>query len=512
MKRIKNVAKLLIVLSLVGCADVEDRATCEKSDESVVIEEKNEEKSETESSTLDNADEVLQTETEITKESATEEVLEYDLCGDILQISVDEEGLINLETDESEYVELRNSLDHYNTTISEDLKSLELQGMEDAFSKVSIHRADKHSLSFIAKNYMEDHVNGPKYLSFDTYNYETATGKLLALEDVITQTENINEIIKEQINKYYSDKTLDENFLDNILSENGYKWVLSYQGITFYFPSDIFGETETTPIPVSVLFKEKPDIFAECCKEVPQAYVMDMDSKCQYLIDTDGDGDSEKVNTVYYVNDAEDITKSELIIDDKTITCNSYIGFYSRYCRTYFVHTASDKNFMIVYMDTSHDITGEYVSVNVSVDYAEPVESEFIYLADYRITDPYSIVNVVSQDPIRGMVSMKTVYELYDNGEIKAGENTIYEYYDTKAEVLQDIEVSICDEITGMPTDEKDSIVKGEIIELIRTDYSSWCDVRKQNGKLVRIAFEEPLSNWEQAKIKGEFIATWYIE
>ena len=201
MKRIKNVAKLLIVLSLVGCADVEDRATCEKSDESVVIEEKNEEKSETESSTLDNADEVLQTETEITKESATEEVLEYDLCGDILQISVDEEGLINLETDESEYVELRNSLDHYNTTISEDLKSLELQGMEDAFSKVSIHRADKHSLSFIAKNYMEDHVNGPKYLSFDTYNYETATGKLLALEDVITQTENINEIIKEQINK-----------------------------------------------------------------------------------------------------------------------------------------------------------------------------------------------------------------------------------------------------------------------------------------------------------------------
>ena len=150
--------------------------------------------------------------------------------------------------------------------------------------------------------------------------------------------------------------------------------------------------------------------------------------------------------------------------------------------------------------------------MGVSVDYAEPVESEFIYLADYRITDPYSIINVVSQDPIRGMVSMKTVYELYDNGEIKAGENTIYEYYDTKAEVLQDIEVSICDEITGMPTDEKDSIVKGEIIELIRTDYSCWCDVRKQNGKLVRIAFEEPLSNLEQAKIKGEFIATWYIE
>ena len=77
------------------------------------------------------------------------------------------------------------------------------------------------------------------------------------------------------------------------------------------------GEKEGTPIPVTILFDEKPELFTEKCKDVPRAYAMDMDSKCQYLIDTDGDGDCEKISTLYNVSGYEEIIDAELMIDDR---------------------------------------------------------------------------------------------------------------------------------------------------------------------------------------------------
>ena len=498
MKRKTVILIGALALMLSGCSK---DAVADSTTETSEIIESTEQVSETESLEQETAEmaEISDTETQTHEEMEAEP--EYDSFGDILQVSVDEEGLITLDMGEGEYAELIKSVDRYNADRSEELKSIEAQGNDDAFCKVNLHRADKYSLSFLAKNYIEDYEEGPRYQTFDTYNFDAATGKQLALEDILTDTDQIDEIIKAQFEKYYSDETLDEQFFDNTVSENGYQWVVSYQGITFYFASEVLGEKEGTPIPVTILFDENPELFTEKCKDVPRAYAMDMDSKCQYLIDTDGDGDCEKVSTLYNVSGYEEIIDAELMIDDRKTVGNLEEGMYNRFSRTYFVHTASDKNFVLIYSEGIYDMMGMYVSFDMSGDSDRIDESEYLYLRDRRITDPYDIkVNVF--DFITEMTTYYGSQKMNEKGMVVEDKEPVYTYSDVYARAYQDIEAAICDEQTGEPTDEKVMIKKEDKVQLISTDGHTWCNVRTEDNKIARVTFDE----CDIAEINGDTV------
>ena len=193
MKRKTVILIGALALMLSGCSK---DAVADSTTETSEIIESTEQVSETESLEQETAEmaEISDTETQTHEEMEAEP--EYDSFGDILQVSVDEEGLITLDMGEGEYAELIKSVDRYNADRSEELKSIEAQGNDDAFCKVNLHRADKYSLSFLAKNYIEDYEEGPRYQTFDTYNFDAATGKQLALEDILTDTDQIDEIIR----------------------------------------------------------------------------------------------------------------------------------------------------------------------------------------------------------------------------------------------------------------------------------------------------------------------------
>ena len=371
---------------------------------------------------------------------------------------------------------------------------------------MNIQRADSYALSFLTRNCLEDAEKGSVCQSFNTYNFSVETGKEIVLEEMINDMTALSELISKQVQKYYPEENFDWKLAEEVIEEAGYKWTLGYQGITFYFPASVVGGDEGSTVAVPVLFAEATDLFAEECKNTPQAYVFDMDSKNVFFADIDEDGTAEQLQTTYYVNildDVELVTEVEVTVDGQAVEGSGGTGIYNEYSRSYYVHTASGDNFVLVYMEGNQDNSGAYMSFAVSEKSSDEWDDCYIYLADERITDPYHVNVIVSMDPImNGMTSLEAVYTINSNGFLVETEDTIYSYpSNTICEVMVDINVLTCQEQV--------TLSKGEQVTLLRTDGHTWCEVLTEDGTVARVEFDETVELDEYAKVNGQSAFAW---
>ena len=210
---------------------------------------------------------------------------------------------------------------------------------------VQVRRADRIAVS-ILEDYYSDYGR-----SFNGLNYDTESGNLLALSDVITDTSEISEIVENIIMTRIGEQepfgeTAVADYFANTAQED-IDWTLDYNGVTFYFNAGAIAPTNFGVQTATVTFAEYPELFNERYTVVPDAYIVSLPVSSSFYTDVTGnnrleeiivmgdcDTESRYYNTlsVYYEGSFHNEEWSAYELDPyyvKTADGNSYIYLFS---------------------------------------------------------------------------------------------------------------------------------------------------------------------------------------
>lgn len=171
----------------------------------------------------------------------------------------------------------------------------ELKQNSDSFEtytsvmNVQVRRGDSLAVSFLWDSFA-DYGGIEDYRAFHGSNYDTQTGKALALKDVVREINNdlalaVQEALTGQslTVELYSDTAVEDYFANT--PYDGFNWTLDYTGVTFYFaPGDLCGEGFLT---ATVPFDRHPELFHEKYTVVPEAYTVELPMNLSFFGETE---------------------------------------------------------------------------------------------------------------------------------------------------------------------------------------------------------------------------------
>lgn len=217
---------------------------------------------------------------------------------------------------------------------------------------VQVRRADS-----IAVSILEDY--GTESLRcFSGLNYDTESGKLLALSDVVTDIAKIPEIVEKVIMSRIGEaepfgKTAVPDYFRNTHEED-ITWVLDYNGITFYFnPGDIaptnFGIQTAT-----VTFAEYSDLFNVKYAAVPDAYIVSLPLSSPFFTDITGD---KKTDELTVSGDYDPDGRYYYTLGINSENSNYEVDWFAYDLNPYYVRTADGDSFLYIFSDGSESMT-----------------------------------------------------------------------------------------------------------------------------------------------------------
>lgn len=158
---------------------------------------------------------------------------------------------------------------------------------------VQVRRADSVALSVL-----EDYAT-ESYRSFNSLNYDTESGALLALSDVVKDIEKLPAIVEKEVTsrmwqgEFNGETAIPEYFKNT--PEDDLTWVLDYNGITFYFNPGGIAPTNFGIQTATVTFAQYPDLFNEKYIAVPDAYIVGLPVSSSFFTDITGDNKAEEL-------------------------------------------------------------------------------------------------------------------------------------------------------------------------------------------------------------------------
>ncbi|MBQ9535365.1 MAG: DUF3298 domain-containing protein [Clostridia bacterium] len=210
------------------------------------------------------------------------------------------------------------------TMAESDLRDAEEYGGGEFFASYEvsqeayIRRADKKVLSML---YLWNYYGGGVHGSYSYWgeSYDAATGRELALEDVIKDWDALAEAAKEQLAKYWQDlEPYDEYAIDNYFAEakEYQSWVLDYSGVTLFFnPYDIAPYAYGAQT-VTISFDEYPDLFVQDYRPEQTGYMVQMCLGDKLFCDLDNDGAlDELIVSGRYIDDMYMYENQNIIIN-----------------------------------------------------------------------------------------------------------------------------------------------------------------------------------------------------
>lgn len=215
---------------------------------------------------------------------------------------------------------------------------------------VQVRRADSVAVSIV-----EDY-NSETDRAFNCLNYDTESGKLLALSDVVTDIAKLPSIVeKEVINRIFQGDSAVETAISDYFKnthEEDITWVLEYNGITFYFEPGAVAPTNFGIQTATVTFAEYPDLFKEKYTAVPDAYVVSLPLSSPFFTDLTGDNRADEL-TVSGNYDYDGRFYYTLGINSEN---SSYeVDWFSYDLNPYYVKTADGDSFLYVFSEESED-------------------------------------------------------------------------------------------------------------------------------------------------------------
>ena len=223
---------------------------------------------------------------------------------------------------------------------------------------VQVRRADSVVVSIL-----EDYATESSR-AFSGYNYDTQSGKMIALNDVVTDASKIPATVEKEImtrigaEEPFGNTAVIDYF--NNTSQEDLSWTLDYNGLTFYFSAGAIAPTNFGVQIVTVTFAEHPDLFNQKYTVVPDEYVVSLPASAPFYTDTVGD---KRVDEIIVSGECDDDTKFY-----HTISLNSEASVYETkwfsYIEPYYVKTADKKSYICVF-NVNNEEQGKDFILNV---------------------------------------------------------------------------------------------------------------------------------------------------
>lgn len=365
-----------------------------------------------------------------------------------------------------------------------------------------VQRADSQILSIRDEFYAYSGGAHPVYGVFG-YNFDTQTGKKLELDDVVTDFDEMMELVEQKLYAVYDKEMFYSNveeYFDNFTQQD-LNWTMGYQGISFQFNPYMIAPYASGMQEVTVWFEEAPELFVERYTQVPEnGYVVSVPLGREYEFDRDdSDGRADLIST-----NAE--TSNDYAFDKFTITLNGNAYVDTDICLTemhpYLVCTGEpgnsnyylyvyggieDGHKMYIYDLNQAEVKRQNLEENVFFpgDWYAGVEEDYEVYYDPVFTDPTDFT-MQSRMWIMGLfLGEKDYYVNPNTGSMesrKASYSIPKSTWPITSKVPLVLESLVEKEMVEFPA--------GSLFYYNRTDGVSYVDVRSELGVDYRIQID----------------------
>ncbi len=371
--------------------------------------------------------------------------------------------------------------------------------------RYAIMRADSNVFSvkhFTSWNYGGAHGEYSNY----GVNYDTKTGKVLEIWDVIRDKEKLKELLCAKLNEKYGDELLFgpvEDSMDEYL--NGtyeFSWVLGYEGVTIFFNPYELASFAAGILTINIDFDECPEIFNEEYCRVPDSYVIPMDYALDNYMDIDGDGLANQISVQGIYDEYGEIEKCSIWIDGETTEWD----FFTMSIEPYLVRAADGRVYLYLFGIGASDYAfarvfdlsdgtpaeqGEGYNLSVAVlascdEYDEDQNgSGYTGCRTYAaFTDTEEFWMDSRLDALSTVYGTKS-YHIGADGTPVANEDAFMLCSRLELTARMDVEMKLVDE-DGFEVGST-VVPAGSVCEYYRTDNRTWADFILEDGSIGRV-------------------------
>lgn len=428
-----------------------------------------------------------------------------------------------LEASADAYPALASALDEFNSDTKDsvqDIYDLLLESVNEEISLgidisepyysdtiIEVKRADSRVLSLLGSDCVflgGVHPNTAYYSAV----FDTSSGDRLSLDDVLTDSSKLPEVLKKCLEEKYGDAIyvdLDEFLSEHYASgsESDRIWTLDVHGITFYFNPYDLAPYAYGMLCVNILFSDMPELFRDEYTASSDAYTISLSDRTSLIYDLNGDGKDEDIS-IYGLSDYSEsgyYNSLSISIDGNVVNNSDY---YAYSFEAYLMHTEDAHNYL--YIDSTADNDYHFVTVyDLSGGTAE-----LIGTADNCGLHTFSngagqLTRIIPTDPRHftldsrmNVLSTSAGSRIYHVGADGMPEAET-EYYDLHGYVTltskRSLTVSVVDR-SGNLTEESADVPAGSTFSLLRTDGSSYVDTKLSDGRECRLNVDA--SSWPQ--------------
>lgn len=355
-----------------------------------------------------------------------------------------------------------------------------------------VRRADSMVLSLVDRTvYYENGINvksDNRGISLDA-----KTGRILELQEVVTDINVLPELVKKQIEKY----EIGNMDVDGYFSGGQVSWVLDYHGITFFLP--LSSDTVTA----TLSFDEFPDVVKNAYKRVPDSYGVELslDDIFYYDLDCDGQMDEFSVSGIMNI-DYYTYEKQRIIWNENRYELESY----SYDIDPVFIHSAAGKNFL--YIKNTGD--SDWQTINIfSFENGALYNKGTVNFGWHTVTKDDETREKILTDPDEFTLDTRTDMLSTVNGYKKFCVSssgipaTAQQWYDLERiyelTIKYPVKGILVDENTGAELGEK-ILQAGDMVLYYRTDNETFADLKLKDGSVVRFMIDN--SDWPR-KVNG---------
>ncbi len=373
------------------------------------------------------------------------------------------------------------------------------QGYETSESAI-IRRADSRVLSILFKGFLfEGGIHGLYYYWGE--NYDTETGSLLKLTDVVNDVGEFSKLVKDQLYTYWDAEAFYEDFdFEQYFKENleQISWILDYHGVTVYFNPFEIAPYATGIFSATVAFDANPELFHKGYTQTPDSYGIQMDTETPFYFDVDFDGELDETLVYGIPNDDYGYIAHCILVDQEHyIETDESVIYAYEICTPQLLHMADGRTYLLIENLTDNDYrTNTVYELTTGIPvrlYDIPSGMHTTYdeveelLYKDVLTNPYSF----KMDSRTWCVGTYDGYQTYGLGE--DGFPLNYEGYYTfvnmpEFTVRKDFPVQIVNEFGEVL---ETTVVKaGELVKYYHTDSATFADFILSDGRVGRAALE----------------------
>lgn len=371
-----------------------------------------------------------------------------------------------------------------------------------------MQRADTCVYSFVKKcmigeleqnkPYREFYLKTCLYNGYFGYTFDSQTGERLALTDIVTDQEQLPELIMQSLEETYQETFPEgsESMITELLQDDALAWSLGYQGITFYIQSGQFGMDDIRIYQALILFSAEPDLFVEKYCDIPEYYAMQYDFMEGVVADTDNDGKAERIDMGNWDNVADKF---------------EYIWLNNNECLTLISGRNGDM-FLYLTADGQLDYTGEAAIYDLSEEEPAYIYTESGLIERNRLIDPACVINRLYDEHMLivrgGFAGAYCISDINETGIPEESTHThtwFYDRWNLLFQVENPLEGRIVN-VDGEDQGESITLTEGMRVMAFRTDLHTYIDFILEDGRLCRMTVDEgdyvccyeglPLSNY----------------